>query len=151
MLDQPPTGLDYEFRASIATVPARPVCWTSWVQLGALDQARWLPDITDIIARFRSEIELGAGAHAGPRLADVEHDHVGGLGRYQGGSLDQARRGVNVTQTGARATFAMQVNTRFDATKGQVTVLQQSVSTLEGTTATLATQVEATSEGQMGL
>ncbi len=147
VLDQPPTGLDYEFRASIATVPARPVSWTPWVQLTALDQARWLPDVTDIMARFRSEIEWGPVLM--PDLASLMWNTTMSAVSADTKAEASIRRveEVNVTQTEARATFATQVSTRFAATEGQVTLLQQSVSTIEGTTATLATQVEATSEG----
>jgi hypothetical protein len=33
ILDQPPTGATYEFRATIATEPPRPVTWTSWTSI----------------------------------------------------------------------------------------------------------------------
>lgn len=58
ILDQPPTGFDYEFRASIATIPARPVSWTAWVSVPALRSIRWKIDYEDLKAGIRYRTSL---------------------------------------------------------------------------------------------
>lgn len=58
ILDQPPTGLEYEFRASISTIPARPVSWTPWVTIASLRGERWKVDYDDLVARVRYRTTL---------------------------------------------------------------------------------------------
>lgn len=53
VLDQPPTGRQYEFRATIRTVPARPTTWTQWITIGEIDPAKFRIDYDDLKAGIR--------------------------------------------------------------------------------------------------
>lgn len=71
VLDQPPTGVQYEFRATITTTPPRPVMWTSWVTIPVIDTLR---DGTVGVDKLTQELrdDLQAIADAGPSaLADA--------------------------------------------------------------------------------
>ena len=53
VIDQPPTGRQYEFRATIRTVPARPTTWTAWVTIAEIDPAKFRIDYDDLKAGIR--------------------------------------------------------------------------------------------------
>lgn len=153
ILDQPPTGRDYEFRASIVSIPARPTSWTPWIALTALRGARFMVDVPDIMARFRSELEW-AGLISPGLLASVWNTSMAAASADGKVSASIRRiEQVNADQNGARAVLANQVETRFGDTNGRVTVVEQSVSTIEGSVAQLGIDVdavynEATASGQ---
>lgn len=151
ILDQPPTGLDYEFRASIATQPARPVTWTPWVSIETLRGDRWLVDVPDLLDRFRKEHEWYPVLH--PDLLALSWQTAMQALSADGRAEASIRRveEVNVSQTEARATLAQQTLTRFEANEGTSTLMQQSISTLTSAQATLTAQVNANTSGLSSL
>lgn len=143
VLDQPPTGQDYEFRASIVSRPARPTTWTPWISMAALKSARWLVDARALTAQFRGEIEWMPVLM--PDLAALAWNTVMTAVSADGKAEASIRRveEVAVTEFEARATFAIQVNARFDQTDASVTLVQQSVASATSAVATLTLQVAA--------
>jgi hypothetical protein len=63
IIDQPPTGADYEYRASIVTVPPRLTAWTAWVPLAAL--ATYRPGSINITALEQDLADKIAGVGPG--------------------------------------------------------------------------------------
>ncbi|SEG59230.1 phage tail protein [Bosea lathyri] len=147
ILDQPPTGLDYEFRATIATVPARPVTWTPWISLTALKDARFLVDVPDLMARFRAQFDWQPVLM--PDLTTLVWNTVQEASNADLKASASIRRveEVSVTQDEARATLATQIDAKFDATQATITDLQTVVATNTSAIATMSTQLVATMEG----
>lgn len=146
ILDQPPTGREYEFRASIATVPARPVTWTPWVSIAALPSARFrvdyddlkqgiryrtqlLPDIDPI---FGSALEGMVDAFEGRRLAET------GIRKTEQVKQDLTQQLVSVT-TEIRA----QLDSGFADAFQQIGVLQTQTTSLAASYTGLSAQLQS--------
>lgn len=144
ILDQPPTGLDYEFRATIATIPPRPVTWTPWLSLEALDPARFSVDVRDLSARFRAEIVWPPVLHPDVLVTlwntSVQAMSADGKAEASIKRIEQ----VSVTESEARATLGTQLNARMGTVEAQVTDVQTAVATNTLAVAAMQTTLTAT-------
>lgn len=143
ILDQPPTGLDYEFRASIATIPARPVTWTPWVSLSALRSARWRVDLADITNRFRAEVKWQPLLL--PDLSTALWNTAQSAQSANGLAKASIRRAeqVSVTESEARALLAEEVSARFVLNEASILTVSEATATNTSAVATLTTVVSA--------
>lgn len=144
ILDQPPTGEDYEFRASIATVPARPVTWTPWLPLSALDPARFLVDVRDLTAKFRAEMVWPPVLHPDV-LVTMWNTSIQAMSADGKASASIKRiEQVSVTESEARATLGTQLNARMGEVEAEVTDVQTAVATNSMAIAAMSTTLTAT-------
>lgn len=129
VLDQPPTGRPYEFRATIRTVPARPTTWTTWVTIGEIDPAKFRIDYDDLKAGIRYRTQ---------QLPQIEPV----FGAMLEGMVDGFNAG-RLAETGIRLTE----QTKIDLTQALATTsteiraeLSSGLATVFAQTAALATQ-----------
>lgn len=144
ILDQPPTGQDYEFRASISTVPPRPVTWTPWLPLAALNPARFTVDVRDLTARFRAELVWPPVLHPDVLVTmwntSVLAMSADGMAQASIKRIEQ----VSVTESEARATLGTQLNARMGDVEASVTDVQAAVATNTLAVAAMSTTLTAT-------
>lgn len=144
ILDQPPTGQDYEFRASISTVPPRPVTWTPWLPLAALDPARFIVDVRDLTAKFRAELYWPPVLHPDV-LVTLWNTSLQAMAADGSASASIRRiEQVSVTESEARATLGTQLNARMGVVEASVTDVQTAVATNTLAVAAMSTTLTAT-------
>jgi hypothetical protein len=151
VIDQPPTDVPYEYRATIVTVPARISAWTAWVPLATV-----APPVISL-SQLAADLQLAAqgvfvnaAADAGDldqlfQSADeqlrVRESHELAL---QSG-LAAARVGeqltVAITETAALAERLEITEATVGANTASTRELQQSVATQDGAIATLQSSV----------
>ena len=122
ILDQPPTGRQYEFRATIRTVPARPTTWTTWITIGEIDPAKFRVDYDDLKAGIRYRTQQLPQIE--PVFAAMLEGMVDGFnaGRLAQTGIQKAEQ-TRVDLTQALATTSTEI--RAELSSGLSTVFEQ--------------------------
>ena len=155
VLDQPPTGQEYEFRATIATVPARPVSWTPWVQIATIEAARQLVDLEDLFGQARADVAAISAIGEGTLWGEVKKlndklEQIAADAATEAGNAYEKRELIKVVSEGGIAqAFAAIVREEFarvsadEATAEVSLALAARLEDAEGTLAADATAIQS--------